>query len=44
MCLGSWNLFGFVKDNDILAVTVQPEVEGDEEEALPHGWDAIAEV
>jgi hypothetical protein len=31
---------GFVKDNDIFAVTVQPEIEG-EEEALPDGWDAI---
>jgi hypothetical protein len=30
----------FVKDSDIFAITVQPEVEGEEEE-LPDGWDAI---
>jgi hypothetical protein len=40
MCLGNWSLLGFVKDRDICAVTVQPEVEGEEEE-LPEGWDAI---
>jgi hypothetical protein len=40
MCLGSWSLLGLVKDQDILAITVQPEVEGKEEE-LPDGWDAI---
>ena len=40
MCLGNWSLLGFVKDKDIYAVTVQPEVEGEEEE-LPEGWDTI---
>jgi hypothetical protein len=40
MCLGSWSLLGLVKDQDILAITVQPEVEGEEEE-LPDSWDAI---
>lgn len=40
MCLGGWSLLGFVKDSDIFAITVQPEVEGEEEE-LPDGWDAI---
>ena len=43
MCLRSWSLLGLVKDNDIFAVTVQAEVEGEEEE-LPDGWDAIADV
>ena len=42
MCLGSWSLLGYVKDNDIMAVTVQPEVAGDEED-LPEAWDAIME-
>jgi len=42
MCLGSWSLLGYVKDNDIMAITVQPEVAGDEED-LPEGWDAIME-
>jgi hypothetical protein len=40
MCLGSWSRLGFVKDQDISAITVEPELEGDEQ-ALPDGWDAI---
>jgi hypothetical protein len=40
MCLGYWSRLGFVKDKDIMAVTVLPEELGDEEE-LSNGWDAI---
>ena len=40
MCLGNWSKLGYVKDRDVLAVTMLPDVEGDEEE-LPDGWDAI---
>jgi hypothetical protein len=40
MCLGHWSRLGYVKDKDVLAVTVLPEVEGDEDE-LRDGWDAI---
>jgi hypothetical protein len=40
MCLGDWSLLGLVKDKDIRAVTVEPEVEGDDEE-FAEGWDAI---
>ena len=40
MCLGTWSLMGYIKDNDIKAVTVIPEVEGEEEE-LADSWDAI---
>jgi hypothetical protein len=43
MCLDSWSWLGFVKDKDIFAITIEPEVEGDEEE-LPEGWDAIVDV
>jgi hypothetical protein len=39
MCLGSWSLQGYVKNKDIFAVTVLPEVM--EEEELEEGWDAI---
>jgi hypothetical protein len=39
-CLTNWSLLGYVKDKDITAITVLPEVEGDEEE-LEEGWDAI---
>ena len=40
MCLGAWSLMGYIKDNDIKAVTVVPEVEGEKEE-LADDWDAI---
>ena len=40
MCLGVWSLMGLVKDSDVTAVTVLPEVEG-EEEQLDLDWDAI---
>ena len=40
MCVGNWSSLGYVKDKDIYAVTVQEEVEGDEED-LPDGWDKI---
>ena len=32
---------GYVKDKDIMAVTVIPEVVGDKEE-LAEGWDSIS--
>lgn len=32
---------GYVKDKDIKAVTVLPEVDSDDEEDLPDNWDAI---
>lgn len=42
MCLGSWSIRGFVKDFDIRAVTVCPEVaRNDSEEELPIDWDAM---
>ena len=40
MCVGAWSLMGYVKDNDIKAATILPEVEGDEDE-LEEGWDNI---
>ena len=41
MCLGNWSRLGYVRDKDVLAVTVLPDVDRDEEEELPDGWDAI---
>ena len=41
LCLVSWSLLGYVKDTDITAVTVLPEVEGDKEDELEEGWDRI---
>lgn len=40
MCLGGWSRHGFVKDVDIMAVTVLAEENGDEE-ILPADWDSI---
>ena len=40
MCVGAWSELGYVKDEDIKAITMQEEVEG-EEQALKDGWDAI---
>lgn len=41
LCLGSWSLLGFVKDEDVFKVAVMPDVEGDEEIELEEGWDSI---
>lgn len=42
MCLGVWSLLGYVKDEDVLAVTKLEDIpEGQEEEELEEGWDAI---
>jgi hypothetical protein len=41
MCLGNWSMLGYVRDKDVLAVTVLPDVDRDEEEELPDGWDTI---
>lgn len=40
LCLGCWSILGLVKDSDVMAVTVLPEVVGEEEE-LDGGWDLI---
>jgi hypothetical protein len=40
MCLGNWSKLGYVRDQDVLAVTMLPDVEGDEED-LQDGWDTI---
>ncbi len=41
MCLGVWSKMGYVKDEDIKAVAVKPELDCDEVE-LPLGWDNIS--
>lgn len=41
LCVGSWSLLGYVKDIDITAVTILPEVEGDKEEEFEEGWDRM---
>jgi hypothetical protein len=40
LCLGNWSLLGYVKNKDITAITILPEVAGDDEE-LEEGWDII---
>lgn len=42
MCIGAWSLHGFVKDSDIKAVTVLPELAPNvSEDELSFNWDAI---
>lgn len=40
LCLGVWSSLGYVKDQDIMATAVIPEVVG-EEDNLSDDWDAI---
>jgi hypothetical protein len=41
LCLGVWSSMGYVKDKDLRAATVLPEVGSDEEDNLANDWDAI---
>ncbi|KIJ99050.1 hypothetical protein K443DRAFT_102918, partial [Laccaria amethystina LaAM-08-1] len=41
LCLGIWSKMGYVKDKDVKAATVLPEVGSDEEEVLSDDWDSI---
>ena len=41
LCLGVWSSMGYVKDDDIKAAAVLPEVDGEEED-LADDWDSLA--
>ena len=41
LCLGNWSLLGYIKDSDVEAVAMMPDVEGNIEEELDEGWDSI---
>jgi hypothetical protein len=42
LCLGSWSLLGLVKDDDLKAVAILPEIEGDGSDyEMEVGWDVI---
>ena len=41
LCLGNWSLLGYIKDSDVEAVAMMPDVEGNVEEELEEGWDKI---
>ena len=42
LCLGVWSLLGYVKDSDVKAVVILPELRADkEEEELKLDWDTI---
>jgi hypothetical protein len=43
LCLGVWSLMGYVKDEDVRAAAVLPEVDGEEEE-LPMDWDSLTNL
>lgn len=40
LCLGDWSLRGLVKDSDVKAAAVLPDVEGEEPDVM-EGWDKI---
>ena len=40
LCLRSWRKLGLIKDNNVMAVAVLADVDGDEDE-FDDGWDAI---
>ncbi len=40
LCLGVWSSMGYVKDDDIKAAAVLPEVDGEEED-LADDWESI---
>ena len=40
LCLGTWSLMGYVRDSDIKATAVLPEVDGEEDE-LAMDWDNV---
>ena len=43
MCLGIWSLLGYVKDSDVKAVVILPELRADEDEdELGIDWDRIS--
>jgi hypothetical protein len=44
MCLGVWSILGYVKDSDVKAIIILPELCGDEEEELKLDWDRILQV
>jgi hypothetical protein len=42
MCLGIWSILGYVRDSDVKAVVVLPELRADEAEGeLEVGWDKV---
>jgi hypothetical protein len=42
MCLGVWSILGYVKNSDVKAVVVLPELWADDEEGeLEVGWDKV---
>ena len=41
LCVGAWSLLGYVRDEDVKAVAVLPEVNSEEEE-LEVDWDALS--
>jgi hypothetical protein len=45
MCVGIWSLLGYVKDSDIKAVVMLPEIPANmKEDTLVAGWDAISDL
>ena len=42
MCIGEWSHLGYVKDSDLKAIAMEPEVAANGKEGdLVEGWDSI---
>ena len=42
MCLGTWSLLGYVRDSDVKAVVILPELPANaKEDVLAAGWDMV---
>jgi hypothetical protein len=41
MCLGVWSRMGYVRDEDVNAVAIMPDLDGEEDLLVP-GWDSIS--
>jgi hypothetical protein len=41
LCLGYWSHLNLVKTDDVLKVSLLPDVEGVDEQELEDGWDRI---
>lgn len=42
LCLGSWSLTGLIKDRDVKAAAVLPDIDGEDSDyEMEEGWDTI---
>jgi hypothetical protein len=45
LCLGSWSLLNLVKEDDVRAAAMLPEIDGDKDDMdMDVGWDTICTI